>query len=202
MKRNLEIFLECTMMIPFALCIMSTHQLFGQQNVPNDKVTQISVVTDIDGKDYEVSDLIASYSVPGYILGGPESKGIKSIMVVLSFNEGRVWTHEELNYPFNSTKGIEFKDGALNRIEMSDGSLVICIWDSTTQKHIMEQTDAAGKKKRVECDGIYFQAGELQGKGYDLVSFKGRGIGASGREGDFFISVSDIRRIVFRQVKP
>jgi hypothetical protein len=161
---------------------------------------QLAVVTDREGKSSEVSDLTAVYAAAGYIMG-PEPKRAKSILVVLSFHEGRVWTHEELSYSFDSIRSIEFDDHP-TRIERRDGSKVLLFWDTKMNKLVLTDTDAAGNVKRTVCDEVHFFAGVAETHPFTLVAFAGRGRSASGREGAFYILESDVRRIEFHQPQP
>jgi hypothetical protein len=153
-----------------------------------------AVIIDTDGNAYNVGDLEAKYTAGGMWLGSRPTRIKKSLSIVLYTTKDRITTTEDLKVPFASMRRLVFEGGSvpeeLNevfegqkpiRIEMRDGSVILL---SSTL--LVEMVDR-----------FRFEAGETQGQKITLDGFSGRAKTESGKEGDFWISLSETRSIKF-----
>jgi hypothetical protein len=171
---------------------------------PNSVFTT-AVIIDTDGNAYKVWDLEAKYTAGGLWIGSRPTRIKKSLFIVLYTTKDRITTTEDLKVPFASMRRLVFEGGSvpeeLNevfeghkpiRIEMLDGSVILL---SDT---LLVEMDAEGNQtKAVEMKRFLFEVGEIQGKKITLDGFSSRAKTESGKEGDFWISLSETRSIKF-----
>ena len=167
-----------------------------------------ATVVDIKGKSYNVANLIAKYVHPGiWLVGTTPKRIIESLDIVLELEEDRVATTEELKIPFASMRSVVFREASVPdkfkemfskkkpiRIEMQDDSVVLLSDD------LLVEIDAKGNQARtVNIRKYRFVADPISGGGMILLDgFIGRAKTASGKEGDFWIPLSETRSIEFK----
>ena len=167
-----------------------------------------ATVVDTKGKSYNVADLKAKYTVQGgNWFPGPPKRITESLDIVLELEEDRVAITEELKIPFASMRRVVFKEASVPekfkevfnkkkpiRIEMRDDSVVLLSDD------LLVKIDAKGNQTRaVNIRKYLFVADPTSGGAEILLNgFSGRAKTASGKEGDFWVPLSETQSIEFK----
>ena len=166
-----------------------------------------ATVVDTKGKSYNVADLKAKYTYFGtfFFTAGQPKRITESLIIVFVFVEDRVSITEELDVPFASMRSVVFKEASVPekfkemfnkkkpiRIEMRDDSVVLLSDD------LLVKIDAKGNQTRTVNIREYRFVTASGGQEIFLDGFSGRAKTASGKEGDFWVPLSETRSIEFK----
>lgn len=167
-----------------------------------------ATITDIDGKSYTVTNLLAKYSAGGSWLGGPPTISKEILTIEYAKAEGRATIYEKSDYPFASMRRIVFKDvdipetykesfkdgnSSIIRIDLKNGCSMLI-----GNKLLIEIDVKGNQTKSIIINDYDFKCGEQQGQSITLDGFKGNRKSSANKMSDFWISYGDVKSIEFK----
>jgi hypothetical protein len=191
----------CTLISIFLVNILSIGLASSEQSRPT------AIVTDTAGRNYKVFDLKTYYRFMG--VGAIGYGSYKGLIYAFGTQEDRIEVTKSISIPLSEIDSIEFEeidqflDPKSVVIKKYGGSVTVLSKDN--DNFMIEDKDRTGKvigKRSVSWWNLSTRGLK---KGEDvplhLDSFKGRAKTQAGEEGDFEVSLKEVKRITFEKQK-